>query len=107
VSSLAHPAALVGGLALVVFTLVDAIGTLVAARGLTARWRPTRQFYWLTWRLWRAVARRLMGRRQESFFSGYAPLTLLALLGMWLVGRAGTRRLLGPFGRRRRGRGVA
>ncbi|HUR23833.1 MAG TPA: potassium channel family protein [Acidimicrobiales bacterium] len=85
-SSLAHPAALVGGLALVVFTLVDAIGTLVAARGLTSRWRPTRQFYWASWRLWRGIGRRLKGRRQESFLSAYAPLTLLALLGMWLVG---------------------
>ena len=85
-SSLAHPAALVGGLALVVLTLVDAIGTLVAARGMTARWRPTRQFYWASWRLWRSVAGRLKGRRQESFLSAYAPLTLLALLGLWLVG---------------------
>lgn len=85
-SSLAHPAALVGGLALVVFTLVDAIGTLVAARGLTARWRPTRQFYWATWQMWRGIGRRLKGRRQESFLSAYAPLTLLALLGLWLIG---------------------
>jgi hypothetical protein len=83
---LAHPAALVGGLVLVVFTLVDAISTLVVARGLTARWRPTRQFYWATWYLWRGLGRRLKGRRQESFLSAYAPLTLLALLALWLVG---------------------
>jgi hypothetical protein len=86
VSSLAHATALVGGLALITVTLVDAIGTLVAARGLTARWRPTRQFYWVTWRLWRSIARRLKGRRQESFLSVYAPVTLLLLLGMWLIG---------------------
>jgi hypothetical protein len=78
--------ALVGGVALVSVTLVDAISTLVVARGLTARWRPTRQFYWVTWRLWRSIARRLKGRRQESFLSVYAPVTLLLLLGMWLVG---------------------
>lgn len=76
---------LVLGLGLVVGTLVDAIGTLVAARGLTGRWRPTRQFYWLTWRGWRAVGRR-MGRRQEAFLSLYAPLTLLSLLALWLLG---------------------
>jgi hypothetical protein len=86
VLSLAHPVALVVGLALVTATLVDAIGTLVAARGLTARWRPTRQFYWVTWKLWRATARRLHGRRQESFLSAYAPITLLGLLAMWLLG---------------------
>jgi len=73
-------------LGLVLLTLVDAIGTLVAARGLTGRWRPTRQFYWLTWRAWRGIGRRLGPRRQESFLSVYAPLTLLMLLGMWLVG---------------------
>ena len=76
---------LVGGLALLLVTLADAIGTLVAARGLTARWRPTRHFYWITWRLWRAVGRRL-GDRREGFLSAYAPLTLLTLLGMWLMG---------------------
>jgi hypothetical protein len=76
---------LVCGLGLVVATLSDAIGTLVAARGLTGRWRPTRHFYWITWRAWRAVGRRL-GRRREGFLSAYAPLTLLTLLGMWLVG---------------------
>ena len=76
---------LVGGLALVLITLTDAIGTLVAARGLTSRWRPTRHFYWISWRLWRAVGRRL-GKRREGFLSVYAPLTLLTLLGMWLVG---------------------
>ena len=73
------------GLALVGVTLADAIGTLVAARGLTGRWRLTRQFYWLSWRLWRGVGRHL-GRRRESFLSLYAPLTLLTLLVIWLTG---------------------
>jgi hypothetical protein len=76
---------LVGGLGLVAGTLADAIGTLVAARGLTGRWRPTRHFYWITWRLWRGVGRRLKTHR-EGFLSAYAPLTLLLLLAMWLVG---------------------
>jgi hypothetical protein len=73
------------GVGLVLGTLVDAIGTLVAARGLTGRWRPTRQFYWITWRAWRAVGRRL-GEHREGFLSLYAPLTLLSLLFLWLVG---------------------
>jgi len=76
---------LVAGLALVLATLSDAIGTLVAARGLTGRWRPTRHFYWITWRFWRAIGRRL-GTRREGFLSAYAPLTLLTLLGLWLIG---------------------
>ena len=76
---------LVLGLGVVVGTLADAIGTLVAARGLTGRWRLTRQFYWLTWRAGRALGRRL-GRRREGFLSLYAPLTLLMLLFLWLLG---------------------
>ena len=76
---------LAGGLGLVVATLTDAIGTLVAARGLTGRWRPTRHFYWITWRMWRSVGRRLRDH-QEGFLSAYAPLTLLLLLAMWLLG---------------------
>ena len=73
------------GLVVIVVTLADAIGTLVAARGLSGRWRLTRQFYWVSWRAWRAVGRHL-GRRQESFLSLYAPLTLLTLLALWLTG---------------------
>jgi hypothetical protein len=76
----------VAGLALVVVTLADAIGTLVAARGLSGRWRLTRQFYWVSWRAWRSVGRRLSLRRREGFLSLYAPLTLLSLLAVWLVG---------------------
>ena len=78
-------AALVGGIGLVLATLTDALGTLVVARGMAGRWRPTRHFYRVTWRLWRFVGRRLH-RRREGFLSAYAPLTLLSLLGLWLVG---------------------
>jgi hypothetical protein len=85
VPSVAAVVELVVGLGLVLATLVDAIGTLVAARGLTGRWRPTRQFYWVTWRAWRAVGRRL-GHHREGFLSLYAPLTLLTLLVLWLLG---------------------
>ena len=76
---------LLAGLGLVVLTLTDAIGTLVVARGITRRWRPSSQFYRVTWHLWRAVGRRLHGHR-EGFLSAYAPLTLLGLLGLWLIG---------------------
>lgn len=77
---------IVAGLLLIGMTLADAIGTLVVARGLTARWLPTRGFYSTTWRVWRALARRLDGRRREAFLSAYAPLTLLGLLAIWLLG---------------------
>ena len=76
---------LVAGLGLVALTLTDAIGTLVTARGITGRWRASSQFYRITWHLWRALGTRLQGHR-EAFLSAYAPLTLLGLLGVWLVG---------------------
>ncbi|HEX2119146.1 MAG TPA: potassium channel family protein [Acidimicrobiales bacterium] len=78
-------AALVGGTGLVLATMADALGTLVVARGMAGRWRPTRHFYRVTWRLWRTLGRRL-DRHREGFVSAYAPLTLLSLLGLWLVG---------------------
>jgi len=83
--SVAQVVEVVAGAALVLLTLTDAIGTLVVARGLSSRWRPSRQFFWITWRAWRSVGRHL-GRRQEGFLSAYAPLTLLGLLAMWLIG---------------------
>ena len=76
---------LLGGFGLVLATLADTIGTLVVARGITGRWRPARHFYSVTWRLWRAMGRRLH-RHREGFLSAYAPLTLLTLLGLWLIG---------------------
>ncbi len=85
-STLAHAVEVAAGTFLVVLTLADAIATLVVARGLTARWRPTRGFYSTSWRVWRALARRLEGARREAFLSAYAPLTLLGLLAMWLLG---------------------
>ena len=74
------------GVSLVGITLADAIGTLVVTRGLTARWLPTRGFYSATWRMWRALGQRFEGTRREAFLSAYAPLTLLGLLAIWLLG---------------------
>jgi hypothetical protein len=75
------------GVMLLVATMADAVGTLLVGRGLTARWRPTRVFYHVTWWGWSRVGRALRSpRRRERFLAAYGPLTLLALLLVWLLG---------------------
>ena len=71
---------------IIVTTLADSVGTLVVARGVAGRWRPTRAFYLSSWRVWRSLGRRL-GRGQETFLAAYAPLSLLILLSIWLLGQ--------------------
>ncbi|HET9441763.1 MAG TPA: potassium channel family protein, partial [Acidimicrobiales bacterium] len=80
-------ALLVGGLALVVLMIVDLAATLVVTWGSAGAWRPTRRFYRRSWRLWSRAGRR-MGNvdHQQRFLATYAPLSLLALLFMWLTG---------------------
>ncbi len=78
--------ALVGGAALVVFMLADAIGTLIVTRARTARWRPTGFWYAITWRGARSAAARLPARGGDYVLNLYPALSLLGLLLLWLVG---------------------
>jgi hypothetical protein len=78
--------ALVGGAALVLIILADAIGTLIVTRARTARWRPTRLWYATTWRGTRIAAARLPSRGGDFVLNVYPALSLLGLLLLWLVG---------------------
>jgi hypothetical protein len=78
--------ALVGGAALVLLILADAIGTLIVTRARTARWRPTRIWYTSTWRFTRTAASRLPSRGGDFVLNVYPALSLLGLLVLWLVG---------------------
>jgi hypothetical protein len=78
---------LVVSLLVVGFILLDVFETIVLPRRVTRRLRPARLVYVLTWRPWKAAARRLMnGNQRESFLAYYGPLGLLALLVTWVVG---------------------
>src|SRR5439155_1190298 len=62
----------------------DAFEAIVLPRRVTRRLRPARMFYRVTWRVWSAVARRMLpGGRRETFLSFYGPLSLLVLLAAW------------------------
>ena len=75
------------GLASVLVIVVDVAATLVVTWGGPAAWRPTRRFYRASWRLWSAVGRKMENvDRQQRFLAVYAPLSLLALLALWLLG---------------------
>lgn len=77
--------ALVGGAALVLLILADAIGTLIVTRARTARWRPTRLWYTSTWSCTRIAASRLPSRGGDFVLNVYPALSLLGLLLIWLA----------------------
>lgn len=75
-----------GGAALVVTMVSDAVGTLITTRGRAAPWRPMRIWYALTWRLTRAVVTRMDARSGDAVLNVYPALSLLGLLVLWLAG---------------------
>src|SRR5471030_2649045 len=78
--------ALIGGAALVLLILADAIATLIVTRARTARWRPSRLWYATTWRCTRTAAARLPSAGGDFVLNVYPALSLLGLLVLWLVG---------------------
>jgi len=76
--------AVLGG-AVVAAVMSDVVATLVATAGSGSGWRPTRQFYSTTWAGWSRLARtRRSPERRERLLALYGPLSLLALLLLWL-----------------------
>jgi Ion channel len=79
--------ALILSLALILAILIDAFEAVILPRRATARMRPTRLVYKLTWALWSYVPRRLPpSRARASFLSWYGPLSMFMLLAMWAIG---------------------
>ena len=75
------------GAALVLVIVWDAFETILVPRRIGRRVRLTRYFYLATWRVWRAVARRVgKPSRREALLGFYGPLSLLMLLSCWAVG---------------------
>jgi hypothetical protein len=75
-----------GGGFLIFSVLWDAFETIVLPHRVSRRFRPTRFFYMLTWRPWRAIARlRRLGNARENFLSIFGPLSLLLLLATWAL----------------------
>ena len=64
--------------------VLDALLTIILPRRPTGRFRLTRIFYILTWAPLVMVAERVKSHRvRERIYSGYGPVSLLLLLGLW------------------------
>ncbi|HEY2759124.1 MAG TPA: potassium channel family protein, partial [Pirellulales bacterium] len=75
------------GVALILVVIVDSFETTILPRRVTHRYRFVRLFYFTTWRVWREIAVRLpRGKWREAFLSLFGPLSLLALLTIWVIG---------------------
>jgi hypothetical protein len=78
--------ALVGG-GLILLVLWDAFETIILPRRVTRRIRLARLFYRYTWLACCGLASSLVsGKRRETIYSFYGPLSLLTLVGLWALG---------------------
>ena len=77
----------IAGLALIILTLIDGFETILQPRRVTHRFRFARLYYRSLWSVWRSVGLRLpTGKRREAFLGVFAPLSLLGLFVMWVIG---------------------
>jgi len=82
-----HPWAVPFGTLLILIILWDAFQTIILARRVSRRFRPTRAFYRLFWTPVRAATRRVPpGNRRESILMVFGPLSLLCLMACWAYG---------------------
>src|SRR5436190_19286026 len=69
---------------MIVIIFIDAFESVVLPRRIKHNYRLARLFYRPTWRLWRAASRLLpAGKWRYGFLSGFGPLSLVGLLGLW------------------------
>ncbi len=79
--------AVIVGIALVLFVLVDAFETILLPRTITRGLRLTRLFYRATWGPWATLGRRLSaGPWRETWLSFFGPLSIVLLTGFWAAG---------------------
>ena len=75
------------GAAIIFTILLDAFETIVLPRRVQRGFRLTALFYRNTWRLWAHAAQYIhKASRRENFLGYFGPLSLIVLLGLWLIG---------------------
>jgi hypothetical protein len=75
------------GLSLIGLVLFDAFEAILLPRRVMRVFRPTRVFYVVTWFVWRWLALCVpWPRRRANMLGAFGPLSLLGLLGAWLIG---------------------
>jgi len=81
-----HLTAALVGLVMVFVVLRDAFETIVLPRRVAGRLRVSKIFYQVTWKPWAAIGRRMPpSERRESYLSTYGPISLLILIGLWVI----------------------
>src|SRR5215510_5133075 len=82
-----HPWATAVGTLSILIILWDAFQTIILARRVSRRFRPTRAFYRLLWTPLRAATKRISpGDRRENILMVFGPLSLLTLMATWAYG---------------------
>jgi hypothetical protein len=78
--------AVIAAVLLIAGVLWDGFETVVLPRRVSRRFRLARAYWRGTWRAWSALARRVPSlERRENTMAVYGPLSLLALLALWIV----------------------
>lgn len=79
-------AAVILGVVLVLAVLADLVNTLVTTQTAQGRWWLTNRVYTVAWKVIRRIARSLdEGRARERLLGTFAPVSVLALLAVWVV----------------------
>ena len=79
--------ATVGGILVLFAVLLDAFETAVLPRRVRRQFRITNWFYRRSWTPWTKLAHSLQSQtRRETLLGYFAPLSLIALLGLWAMG---------------------
>jgi len=74
-------------LGFIVLVLQDAFEVMILPRRVTRPYRFARYFYRYGWRLWRQLTLILpAGKQRESILAMFGPLSLLTLIGSWMLG---------------------
>lgn len=78
--------ATIAGVLLVVAVLHDSFEVMLLPRRVKSKTRIVRFFFYASWAVWRAMARRLSESARDHFLGFYGPLSLVALLIIWAAG---------------------
>ncbi|HWG43773.1 MAG TPA: potassium channel family protein [Gemmataceae bacterium] len=74
------------GVAMILWTLMEAFEVMVLPRRVTRQFRFTRLFYRGNWKVWLGLARCFRSpKRRESCLSMFGPLSMLTLFSTWVV----------------------
>ena len=72
---------------LIGLVFLDGFEALLLSRRVTRKFRFTRLYYVVTWRIWSAMGRSIRkAKRRETFLSAYGPLSIVVLFGHWAIG---------------------